>query len=292
MITRRHLFIFKTVAETKSMSKAAKALYISQPTISQKIQEIENFYGVKLFERYSKTLLISDEGNILLEKANQILESFDEIDHIFSDINQFPLRIGATLTIGGTIFAPMLKTLKLDNPGLQLQVYVDNSHIIEEMILNNKLDIALIEGTIDHPDILVEPVINDQLIFVASTRYEGLKGRNHFTLEDLKNLDLIDREEGSGTREQLESCLKDQNFTLTPTWQCHSWEAVKQAVLNDHGIALVPVKLVENELQQGLLQIINVSNIILERKFSICVHKNKTIDKKMQAFIKTCKTYS
>ena len=133
MITRRHLFIFKTVAETKSMSKAAKALYISQPTISQKIQEIENFYGVKLFERYSKTLLISDEGKILLEKANQILESFDEIDHIFSDINQFPLRIGATLTIGGTIFAPMLKKLKQENPGLQLQVYVDNSHIIEEM---------------------------------------------------------------------------------------------------------------------------------------------------------------
>ena len=97
MITRKHLAIFKTVAKTKSMSKAAKLLYISQPTISQKIQEIEDEYQVKLFERYSKTLFISEEGQTLLVKANQILNLYDEIEHIFTKTKQFPLKIGATL---------------------------------------------------------------------------------------------------------------------------------------------------------------------------------------------------
>ena len=73
MITLKHLTIFKEVARLKSMSKAAETLYISQPTISQKIQEIENYYNIKLFQRYSKYLGISEEGKIFLDHANKIL---------------------------------------------------------------------------------------------------------------------------------------------------------------------------------------------------------------------------
>lgn len=290
MITRKHLHIFKTVALAKSMSKAAKILYISQPTISQKIQEIESFYHVKLFERFSKTLMITEEGQLLLEKGNLILSSFEEIDAIFNDDRHFPLKIGATLTIGSTIIAPLLKNLKDKYQQIQLQVYIDNSQSIEDKILTNQLDIALIEGNIDHPDIITTPVIHDNLIFVCSKKYQMAFDEN-ISLESLCQYDFIDREEGSGSREQLMNHLKSKHLSIHPTWQCHSWESVKQALLYDHGFSIIPVKLVENEIKNGDLILINVEDIVLERNFCICHHRNKTINKKMQAFIDTCKAY-
>ena len=279
MITRKHLAIFKTVAKTKSMSKAAKLLYISQPTISQKIQEIEDEYQVKLFERYSKTLFISEEGQTLLVKANQILNLYDEIEHIFTKTKQFPLKIGATLTIGSTLISPILKKLKDKYQDITFQVYIDNTNVIEEKLLNNTLDIALVEGTIINQDLIVEPVIKDRVVFVCAQDYP------------LNKVKVMSQTELSGTRNQLDECLKNNNIFLEPAWQCHSWESVKQAVLNGHGIALMPMKIIENEVIEKSIQVINVNNISIERDFSICYHKNKSINKKMQAFIKTCKNY-
>ena len=290
MITRKHLAIFKTVAKTKSMSKAAKLLYISQPTISQKIQEIEDEYQVKLFERYSKTLFISEEGQTLLVKANQILNLYDEIEHIFTKTKQFPLKIGATLTIGSTLISPILKKLKDKYQDITFQVYIDNTNVIEEKLLNNTLDIALVEGTIINQDLIVEPVIKDRVVFVCDQDYP-LNNVKVMSLTELSLHPFIDREQGSGTRNQLDECLKNNNIFLEPAWQCHSWESVKQAVLNGHGIALMPMKIIENEVIEKSIQVINVNNISIERDFSICYHKNKSINKKMQAFIKTCKNY-
>lgn len=290
MITRKHLAIFKTVAKTKSMSKAAKLLYISQPTISQKIQEIEDEYQVKLFERYSKKLFISEEGQTLLVKANQILNLYDEIEHIFTKTKQFPLKIGATLTIGSTLISPILKKLKDKYQDITFQVYIDNTNVIEEKLLNNTLDIALVEGTIINQDLIVEPVIKDQVVFVCAQDYP-LNNVKVMSLTELSLHPFIDREQGSGTRNQLDECLKNNNIFLEPAWQCHSWESVKQAVLNGHGIALMPMKIIENEVIEKSIQVINVNNISIERDFSICYHKNKSINKKMQAFIKTCKNY-
>ena len=290
MITRKHLAIFKTVAKTKSMSKAAKLLYISQPTISQKIQEIEDEYQVKLFERYSKTLFISEEGQTLLVKANQILNLYDEIEHIFTKTKQFPLKIGATLTIGSTLISPILKKLKDKYQDITFQVYIYNTNVIEEKLLNNTLDIALVEGTIINQDLIVEPVIKDQVVFVCAQDYP-LNNVKVMSLTELSLHPFIDREQGSGTRNQLDECLKNNNIFLEPAWQCHSWESVKQAVLNGHGIALMPMKIIENEVIEKSIQVINVNNISIERDFSICYHKNKSINKKMQAFIKTCKNY-
>lgn len=290
MITRKHLAIFKTVAKTKSMSKAAKLLYISQPTISQKIQEIEDEYQVKLFERYSKTLFISEEGQTLLVKANQILNLYDEIEHIFTKTKQFPLKIGATLTIGSTLISPILKKLKDKYQDITFQVYIDNTNVIEEKLLNNTLDIALVEGTIINQDLIVEPVIKDRVVFVCAQDYH-LNNVKVMSLTELSLHPFIDREQGSGTRNQLDECLKNNNIFLEPAWQCHSWESVKQAVLNGHGIALMPMKIIENEVIEKSIQVINVNNISIERDFSICYHKNKSINKKMQAFIKTCKNY-
>lgn len=215
---------------------------------------------------------------------------YDEIEHIFTKTKQFPLKIGATLTIGSTLISPILKKLKDKYQDITFQVYIDNTNVIEEKLLNNTLDIALVEGTIINQDLIVEPVIKDRVVFVCAQDY-SLNNVKVMSLTELSLHPFIDREQGSGTRNQLDECLKNNNIFLEPAWQCHSWESVKQAVLNGHGIALMPMKIIENEVIEKSIQVINVNNISIERDFSICYHKNKSINKKMQAFIKTCKNY-
>ena len=194
------------------------------------------------------------------------------------------------MTIGSTLISPILKKLKDKYQDITFQVYIDNTNVIEEKLLNNTLDIALVEGTIINQDLIVEPVIKDRVVFVCAQDYP-LNNVKVMSLTELSLHPFIDREQGSGTRNQLDECLKNNNIFLEPAWQCHSWESVKQAVLNGHGIALMPMKIIENEVVEKSIQVINVNNISIERDFSICYHKNKSINKKMQAFIKTCKNY-
>lgn len=275
MITIKHLTIFKEVARVKSMSKAAENLYISQPTISQKIQEIENYYHIKLFQRYSKSLGISEEGKIFLEHTNKVLQELETIDEIFfHKKDKITLRIGSTLTVGSTVSPVLFSNIQKRYPHLNLQVYVDNTQEIESMLLNNQLDIAIVEGDIHNDHIIHEPIIPDQLVLVCSPNHPLAKF-NTITIEQLHHLTFILREKGSGTRAMFERFMNIYKIPYNISWQCHSWDSIKQAVLYNQGITLMSIHLVEKEIKDHSLHILNIENYSWNRMFSLCYHKNK-----------------
>ena len=284
MITLKHLMIFKEVARVKSMSKAAENLYISQPTVSQKIQEIEEYYHIKLFQRYSKSLGISEEGQIFLNHTNKILDELDTIDEIFfykkETIN---LRIGSTLTIANTLTPKLLKDIKKYNPQFNFQVYVDNTQKIEDLILNNQIDIALVEGEIHNDMIIQEQIIHDQLMIVCSTEHE-LARYDEITPEQLSHQEFILREKGSGTRALFEQFMNRHKLPYVVSWECHSWDSIKQAVLHNHGLTIISVRLVEEEIKKGLLHAIKLTNTPWTRKFSLIYHRNKTWNDNLELF--------
>ena len=275
MITLKHLIIFKEVARLKSMSKAAETLYISQPTISQKIQEIENYYNIKLFQRYSKYLGISEEGKIFLEHANKILSEMDAMDDIFFHRKEeIGLRLGLTLTVASTLAADLIQNIQRKYPTIHIHVTVDNTQSIENQLLENQLDIAIVEGDIHHDNIIHEAIIPDRLVLVCSKQHE-LASKDTIHPSDLHNQNFICREKGSGTRAMLEQFM---NLYKTPyhiNWQCTSWESIKQAVLYNHGLTLMSVRLIQKEIEEGSLKVLNVEDWTWNRHFSLCYHKNK-----------------
>lgn len=292
MITIKHLIIFKEVANVNSMSKAAQSLYISQPTISQKIQEIENYYNVKLFQRYSKSLGITEEGKILLYHTTKILNELNELDEIFfHNKENITIKTGITLTVA-TILAPKLfKKIKEKNPTLNFQVYVDNTSNVENLILENKLDIAIIEGNFKNDNIVYEPLISDELVLICSSTH-SLHKEKTITKYMLKNTPFIVREKGSSTRAYLEQHLMLNKIPLHIDWECHSWESVKQAVLYNHGVTIISKKLIEKELDEGLFHILNIDNLKFERMFFLCYHKNKAWNQTLDYFKKTILEFS
>ena len=145
-MTIRHLRIFIAVAETGKMGLAAKQLYIAQPTVSQVISDMEKSYGVKLFERLSKKLYITPQGERLLSYARHIVSLFDEMERSMRNSSaQVLLRVGATITVGSCVLSPIIRRYEELFPLSQVQVFVDNTRLIEEMLLESQLDVALVE---------------------------------------------------------------------------------------------------------------------------------------------------
>ena len=291
MITLKHLIIFREVARVKSMSKAAENLYISQPTVSRKIQEIEDYYHIKLFQRFSKTLGISEEGILFLEHVNYILNEMDKIDDLFfNKKDTISLRLGSTLTVANTLTPMLLADVKEKQPLLNFSVFIDNTQSIENMLLENKLDLGLVEGDIHNDMIIHEPIIHDQLALVCSNNHE-LAIYDTITINDLSHQTYIMREKGSGTRSMFEQFMQSHKIPYQISWECHSWDSIKQAVVFNHGITLISLRLVEKEIDEGSLHVLKIDNCSWTRMFSLCYHKNKIWNDNFELVKQTCLSY-
>ncbi len=284
MITIKHLIIFREVARLKSMSKAAESLFISQPSISKKIQEIENYYNISLFQRYSKSLGISQEGKIFLEHTEHILEELENLDRIFLfDKENFYIRLGLTLTVSSSNIHTLFEQIKYSNTNLNIQVYVDNTQSIENLILENKLDIGIIEGDINNDNIVLEPIFKENLVLVCSKKHPLAK-KDIIVPEELNHMSFITREKGSGSRSKLEKFLSSNKIPYYITWESHNWESIRKAVLHNQGLALISESIIKNDLKENKFHVVKIKDYTWESNISICYHKNKQWNTNLEIF--------
>jgi DNA-binding transcriptional LysR family regulator len=287
-MTIRHLKIFVAVCEAGSMTKAGQTLFMAQPTISQAIRELEIHYRAKLFDRIAKRLYLTDAGKRLLPYAQQISSIYDamEADAQGWDSNGV-LRIGASITIGTCLLPDLLTSFATSRPDVTVQIQIDNSEKIKQAVLENAIDIGLIEGLPNSSFLVSESFYDDELVLLCSAkhRWAGLKS---VAPEDLKTEPFLMREKGSGGREILESAFLLQNIELEPTWESISTQAILQAVSKGLGVAILPLLLAKNHIQQGLLLSVPIDGIYLKRKFAIIYHKSKYLSSSAKEFIQVC----
>lgn len=288
-MTIRHLKIFIMVADTGKMSLAAEQMFLSQPTVSQAIRELEEYYEVLLFERLSKKIYITPEGERLLTEARQVVSLFDQMnERIHGKGKQVKLKIGATVTIGSSIMIPVLRAYRNLHPDAEIEVFINNTKKMEESLLKSQLDFAFVEGEIKNKDLLVEPVITDNLVLVCG-REHPFYVRENVSIEELENETFILREEGSGTRELFESYMKECNINIKIGWSCITPEAIKKAVIEGLGITVISGRLVEDEAEEGKLHVIKLQEGQWNRNFSMVYHKNKYLSNEIVGFFETVK---
>lgn len=296
-MTIRHLKIFLAVAKTGSMSQAASKFFISQPTVSQTIAELEEHYHTRLFERLSRRLYITPEGEQLLDYAQHVIASFDELEENMHQLRQRQLlRMGASVTVGTCLMNPIIDMLDQSSAQVEVKVCVDNTAVIEEKLLQGELDLALVEGTIRSPKIQVTPAIEDYLVLVCSSQHPFARER-YVSLDQLSREPLIERETGSGTRELFETYLTDHQMTFTPAWVCSNSEAIKNAVLHNRGISVISIRLVEQEVRDGRICVVPVCDnttgkrCIWRRAFSLAIHQNKYRSPAVTAMLQAIRNY-
>lgn len=288
-MTLRHLKIFVTVCECNSITLAAEKLYLAQPAVSLAISEIEGEYNIKLFDRISRKLYITQTGRRLLKYATNITAMFDEMETDMTDKDRLnSLRVGSSITIGTYLMPEYVKRFSIMYPAVSINVVIDNSETIESKILDNVLDFALIEGSAHSQYIISEPFLDDKLVFICSPENPILSDCQSISLNDITTQSFLLREKGSGTREIVDSILTSHGVTLTPHWESASTQAIIHAVKYGLGVSILPFQLVQRELQEGLIRTLPVDGVDFKRKFSVIHHKNKYLSKSAKLFMNMC----
>ena len=162
-MTLRHLRIFTAVCQCGSATEAARRLYMTQPAVSLAISELESHYGVRLFDRISRRLHITEPGRQLLARAGQILDLIDQLEEEMPGGRGGRLRIGASITVGSEFLPGCVERFSAAWPEVEVQVRVDSSETIEGLLLENRLDMGLMDGPARDGQLAAHPFLEDEL---------------------------------------------------------------------------------------------------------------------------------
>lgn len=172
-MTFRHLKIFLTVCETMNMTKAAGELHISQPSITQAIHELEDHYGILLFKRTGRKILLTPAGRHLEKFASGILSLQQQAESSMHALQkQMPIWIGASITIGDVFLVDLLQHARQLWPDLEILSAVHNTEELEQMLLDDKIDLALVEGRLTSTQLTTEPILTDTMTLIAAPESE------------------------------------------------------------------------------------------------------------------------
>lgn len=288
-MTLRHMKIFLAVCDFGSITVAAEKLNFTQPAVSLAIKELEDNLGIKLFDRISRKLYITEDGKHFLKYARRIVSLYDEMEKEMKDWDSFGmLRIGSSITIGTCLIPEYVESFSRIYPNVKINVTIDNSSVIEKKILLNELDFALIEGLAHSESIISDDFMDDELVLVCGKNHR-LSHEKEIDLSALAKETLILREKGSGTREILDSTFLTHGITAVPAWESISTEAIISAVSCGLGVSVLPYRLVKSSLDEHKLVRVNIKGIEFKRKFHIIYHKDKHISNSASAFIKMCR---
>lgn len=290
-MTLRHLNVFLCVCDEGNMTVAAEKLHIAQPSVSQTIAELEKYYEVKLFERLGRKLFITIAGKKLITYARHIINLSKEAEDVMREINHHGvIRIGASITVGTCILNDIIVELIKQNSHLRIIPTVNNTKIIEEMLLLDQLDIGLVEGKIHSPGIFHAPFMADELVLVSSISHPLAK-KGKVKPSELDNREFIIREEGSGTRELFESVMASHGINWQVSGVYNNAEAIKNTVATGLAISVMSKMAVQKEVSRNELAIVNIAGINFKRQFVIAYHKNKYISPALQQLIQVCVDY-
>ena len=285
----RKLEIFYKTAKYLNMSQVAKDMYISQPSISQSISEIESEIGAKLFDRIGKKLYLTHEGEVFYEYTRRILNIYEEGINIVrsSKSNKGKLVIGASTTIGTYIMPYIIHKFNEEEKDIEVSMIIDNKHNIEELLLNNKVDVAFIEGRADSKEIILKDIWKDELVFISSIDHKW-NGKTQLTVDDLKDSKFIIREDGSGTRERFEDFLENEDIKFNSYIELSNLEAIINYVKLNMGVSCVPYISVLDEENTKSINIYRLKDYNIKRSLYSAIHKDKYISKPIKCFMEFC----
>lgn len=288
-MTLRHLRIFTEVYRARSVTAAASALHLTQPAVTRAVQELEEHYGVRLFERIRRRMSPTDSGQRLYARAVHVLDAFDRMEEELSDRDEQGLvRVGATVTLGGTLLPALVQQFARENPRIDVRVTVANGDAVAAGLAENRLDIGLLEGGVTSDELHSEVIGSDRLCLVLPASHP-LAARDRVTLRELARLPLLVRERGSTARTLLEQTLEAEGLTLDPVWESASTEAILQAVARGLGAAVLPEQVAAASVRDGSVCTRRVSGAPLERRRLLVWHRDKYLTQAMRRFIELCR---
>ena len=276
---------FITVTKLQNVTRASEEIHLTQPAVSKQIKLLEGNYGVKLFERINKKLILTEEGKLLLDYAqriinlyNESLESLNEKDRQLKGM----LKIVANLTLGVYILPKLIKPFCNIYPDLKIEMYLDNSEHITNAIKHGNANFGFIGRKPKDPLIVVHPFYQDKLKVVVGPGME--LGKKVLSWKELESLPFLQREKGSDIRATCEQWLSERDIKLKPKMELNNTEAIKSLVHYGMGFSILPWCTIEHEVRTGLLRVVSVPHFDFVHDYYICHLKGKMFSKPEKMF--------
>lgn len=289
-ITLRQLEIFAAIAKTENVSRAAERLAMSQSAASGALVELERTFGSPLFDRIGKSLHLNATGAGLLPLAEDLLAQALDVEAYLAGRKLGPLNIGATLTIGNYLATLLIAEYMGQHPEAPVQLHVANTDTIVERLLSFECDLGLVEADVSHPDLVVEPWIEDELVVFCGPRHElaGKEADNG----TLARQPWILRERGSGTRGQFDRIVASRLERLNLRLELEHTEAIKRAVESHLGIGCLSRLSLNEAFRRGSLVEIRTPQFDLHRRFNFARHRRRHVSAAARSFLDLCAEYT
>ena len=291
-MTIRHMRIFLEVYREMNITKAAKKLHMTQPAVSRAIQELENHYGIQLFERMNHKLYRTKSGERFYAGSLHIVEAFDELEKGVKNWDKLGiLRVGASVTPGNSLLPEAVKEIQKLYPQLQVKAIVSNAANIQQGILKNQIDLAVIEGKASYEEIRCESLAEGNLELIVPPGHVLLE-QSRIYLKDVAEYPMLLREKGSAGRGFLDHAFAMQGLELKPVWESTSTRALLNAVAQGLGISILPSLLVSEDLKEGKVAAKKIEDESFRWGNYIIWHRQKFLTPVMEHFVKLCRSLS
>ena len=285
------LHIFCKVVERASFSKAADAVYLSQPTVSSHIKDLENHFQCKLIDRLGREVAPTKAGELLYRYAKKMIVLKDEMEKA---IAEFQGVIKGELVLGGStipscyIVPPLMGRFKQQYPDVSITLIEKDTAGVIQDTMAGEVELGIVGAKAQDPRLQQRKILDEEMVVVVHRSHKWSKKKS-VTLEQLVREPFVLREPGSGTRKSVEQALDKSGKWLSEqnvVAEMGSTEAIRQAVKAGLGISILSEYAVGEDVAAGLLSTIRIEGVSLQRSFFLVTHKHRTLSPLCQAFIR------
>ena len=283
--TVHQLTVFRTVTQHLNYTRAAEALYLSQPAVTQQVKTLEQMLGLQLFARNGRGIMLTPAGQELLRHTEQLLALLAETAPVVNEIHTLErgsVLIGASTSAGTYVVPPLLGAFHAHYPRVRVTLMVTNRHSIEERLLAHEVDLAVM-SLIERQDRFVIEFLRPYELVVVAPPSHRLLGHSALTLHDLQQETFLLREQGSSTRLGTEQHFAQAGIFLQASLELGSIEAIKEGVAAGLGIAVLSRESIALEVANGDLAILEVQGFPLKRQWYIVHLKGRKLSRAASA---------
>jgi DNA-binding transcriptional LysR family regulator len=284
------LRVFCAVVETASFSEAARRLHLSQPAVSLQVQALERAFETVLFDRSGKVLRLTASGEVVHQYARRILALHAEMD---AEVNALTgqikdeLALGASTTVGNYLLPHVIVGFRKQHPKVSLNLRVGNTKEVVRLLTSGDVALGFVEGDVSRDGVVVERLVADELVLILAPDHPWAERRG-IPVADLLTESVIFREVGSGTRQVIEKRLAERQISvadLQVSLVLGNTEAIKTAVEQRVGVAIVSAWAVRKEVEQGTLRATTLRDLRFDREFSLISPRTAVRTRATAAFL-------
>jgi LysR family transcriptional regulator, transcriptional activator of the cysJI operon len=267
------LNVFLEVADHRSITRAGRALHLSQSAVTKNIKMLEDEVGVPLFIRTPNGMNLTEAGLVYVSHVRQMSKAHNDIVQRLrtpGGIFEGKIRLGTSRTILAYFLPRIIASFTKKYPAVTCELVEGDCEAVVDSLLARRVDLALIEGPCRRPEIVIRPFLQDKIVWIAAPKHP-LAGRT-VTPREVLDTNIICREQGDGDRKNVEAALKKRGLLrkrLTILQEAYSAEITKELVKAGVAIAYISSLAVERELKSGELVRIRCPKLDVDRSFSL-----------------------